>query len=166
MKRQEVIKSLAVKQITVLLAEDHASFRKSIKLLMESEGDIEVVGEVNNGRDAVRLAGTLHPEVVIMDITMPLLNGLQAARQIMTASPITRVLMLSAHPEPEYITEAVLSGASGYLIKQSSMDLLAAAVREVFKGNSVFCAPIPKPLRDQCRIVFGKGELLKRAQLL
>jgi len=162
MKRQELIESLSVKQITVLLAEDHASFRKTLKLMIESDGDIEVVGEAKNGREAVRLTKSLQPEVVVMDIAMPLLNGLQATQEIMEISPGTRVLILSAHPDPEYIKQAVICGASGYLIKQSSTHVLAHAVREVFKGNSFFCAPILKPLRDECRKLFGKGELLKK----
>ena len=162
MKRQELIVSLPVKQIAVLLAEDHPSFRKSLKLLVESDGDIKVVGEAKNGREAVRLALSLHPQVIVMDIAMPLLNGLEATRQILETSPTTRVLILSAHPDPEYIKQAVISGASGYLIKQSSTQVLAQAVREVQKGNSFFCAPISKPLRERCRTLFGKGELLKK----
>ena len=162
MKRQEPIESLPVKQITVLLAEDHAGFRKTLKLMIESGGDIEVVGEAKNGLEAVQLSARLHPEVIVMDIAMPLLNGLEATQQIMETSPTTRVLILSAHPDPEYIKQAVMLGASGYLIKQSSTHVLAQAVREVFKGNSFFCAPIAKPLRDECKKLFGKGELLKR----
>jgi DNA-binding NarL/FixJ family response regulator len=161
MKRLEKIDSLPTKQITVLLAEDNGSFRKSLKLLIESDGDIEVVGEAKNGREAVQLTMSLHPQVIVMDIAMPLLNGLEATRQIMEASPATRVLILSAHPDPEYIKQAVTFGASGYLIKQSSTQVLAQGVREVVKGNSFFCAPIAKPLRDQCRKLFGKGELLR-----
>jgi DNA-binding NarL/FixJ family response regulator len=163
MKRQELTDSLPIKkQITVLLAEDHANIRKFLKLSVELDGDIKVVGEAKNGREAVRLAMSLHPVVVVMDLAMPMLNGLGATRQILEASPTTRVLILSAHPDPEYILEAVTSGASGYLIKQSSTQVLAQAVREVLKGNSFFCAPIAKPLCDQCRKLFGKGELLKK----
>jgi DNA-binding NarL/FixJ family response regulator len=162
MKRLELIESLPVKQITVLLADDHSSVRKSLKLSLELDGDIEVVGEAKNGREAVRLTMSLHPEVVVMDIGMPLLNGLRATRQIMADSPATRVLILSAHPDPEYIKQAVLLGASGYLIKQSSTKVLAQAVREVLKGNSFFCAPISKPLRTECKKLFSKGELLKK----
>jgi DNA-binding NarL/FixJ family response regulator len=161
MKRQEITDSLPIKQITVLLAEDHANFRKSLKLLVESDGDIEVVGKAKNGCEAVRLNMSLHPQVIIMDIAMPLLNGLEATRQILETSPATRVLILSAHPDPEYIKQAVLCGASGYLIKQSSTQVLAQAVREVLKGHSFFCAPIAKPLRDHCRKLFGKAKLLK-----
>ena len=162
MKSQELIDSPAIKQITVLLAEDHANFRKSLKVLVESDGDIEVVGEAKNGHEAVKLAMNLQPEVIVMDIAMPLLNGLQATQQIMSKSPATRVLILSANPDPEYIEQAVLLGASGYLIKQSSTHILPQAIHEVIKGNSFFCAPISKSLRDQCRKLFGKGELLKK----
>jgi DNA-binding NarL/FixJ family response regulator len=161
MKRQELIAAVPVKRITVLLAEDQATFRKSLKLLVELDGDIKVVGEAKNGLEAVRLNTSLHPEVIVMDIAMPLLNGLQAAQQITDTSPGTRILILSAHPDPEYIKQAVICGASGYLIKQSSTHVLAHAVREVFKGNSFFCAPISKPLRDECKKLFGKGELIK-----
>jgi DNA-binding NarL/FixJ family response regulator len=162
MKKQELTDSLPAKQVTVLLAEDNAPFRRSLKVLIELDGDIEVVGEAKNGLEAVRLTGSLQPEVIVMDIAMPSLNGLQATQQIMEILPATRVLILSAHPDPEYIKQAVICGASGYLIKQSSTHVLAHAVREVFKGNSFFCAPIAKSLRDECRKLFGKGELLKK----
>jgi len=151
-----------MKGLTVLLAEDHAAFRKSLKLLVEADGDLKVTGEAKNGVEALRLTKSLRPDVVIMDIAMPLLNGLEATRQIMETFPATRVLILSAHAEPEYIKQAVLSGASGYLIKQSSPQVLAQAVREVAKGNSFFCAPIAKPLRDHCRKIFGQGEVRKK----
>ena len=162
MKSPELVESLSVHQITVLLADDHATFRKSLKLLIESDDDIDVVGEAKNGLEAVRLTQSLHPEVIVLDIAMPLLNGLQATAQIMANFPATRVLILSARPDPEYIKQAVILGASGYLIKQSSTHVLAHAVREVFKGNSFFCAPIGKPLRNECRKSFGKGVLVKK----
>jgi len=162
MKPPARIESLPEKQITVLLAEDHTSFRKSLKLLIESDGDIKVVGEARNGREALRLTWKLQPDVVVMDIAMPLLNGLQATRQIMETSPATRVLILSAHPDPEYIEQAIISGASGYLLKQSSTQVLAQAVREVKKGNTYFSTSISPNLRDQCRRLFDKGESLKK----
>jgi DNA-binding NarL/FixJ family response regulator len=162
MKRQELIDSLPTKQIAVLLADDHTTFRRSLKVMVELDGDIEVVGEAKNGGEAVRLAMRLHPQVIVMDIAMPVLNGLDATRQILEASPTTRVVVLSAHPDPEYIKQAVLCGASGYLIKQSSTQVLAQAIREVLEGNSFFCAPIAKPLRDHCRKLFVKTDLLKR----
>jgi len=138
---------LPIDQIKVLLAEDHAAFRKSLKLLVELEGDIKVVGEAKNGCEAVQLNRSLRPEVIVMDIAMPLLNGLQATRQIMQASPNTRVLILSAHPDPEYIERAMLFGASGYLIKQSSTQFLAKGIREVLRGNTYFSTSIIRQRR-------------------
>src|ERR1700677_4346687 len=116
MKRQESSNYPSMKQITVLLAEDQKSLRQSLKWLVELDGDIKVIGEAKNGREAVRLAMNLRPEVIVMDIAMPLLNGLQATLQIMETSPATRVLILSAHPDPAYVEQAMLFGASGYLM--------------------------------------------------
>lgn len=138
MKRLRPADFLALKHITVLLADDHAGFRKSLKLLVEAEGDIKVIGEAKNGCEAVRLHMSLHPEVVVMDLAMPLMNGLQATRQIMMDSPAAKVLILSAHPDPEYIKQAKAMGASGYLIKQSSTQDLAKAIRDVRKGGTCF----------------------------
>ncbi|MCE0499151.1 MAG: response regulator transcription factor [Methylacidiphilales bacterium] len=162
MKKQEFIVSVPTDQITVLLVDDHSVFRKSLRVLVELEEDIEVVGEATNGHEAVEQNLSLQPEVIIMDMAMPLLNGLEATRLIMETHPKTRVLMLSANPDPEYIEQAMLSGASGYLIKQSSTQFLAKGIREVLKGNTYFSTSISRQLRDQCRIVFDKGESLKR----
>ncbi len=112
--------------------------------------------------EAVSLARSLRPEVIIMDIAMPLLNGLQATQQIMNEVPATRGLSRSAHPDPAYILQTMLFGASGYLIKQSSTQYLAKAIREVLKGNTYFSTSIPRQLRNECQILFGKGELQKK----
>ena len=162
MKRQKQIDSLPTKQIRVLLAEDYANLRKTLKMLIEAEGDIKVVGEAKTGIEAVQMTRDLRPEVIVMDISMPLLNGLHATRQIITSSPKTRVLILSAHSDPEYIEQAVIVGASGYLVKESSTQFLTQAVREVNKGNTYFSASIPKTIRDHCEKVFDKSELLKK----
>jgi len=156
MKKLERI-DLPLDQITVLLAEDHAAYRKSLKLLVESDGDIDVVGEAKNGCEAVRLNKSLHPDVILMDIAMPLLNGLQATRQILETSPATKVLILSSHSDPEYVEQAMVFGASGYLLKQSSADVLTQAIREVLIGNAYFSAAISKQLRDRCQKIFGQG---------
>lgn len=161
MKRQTPVASVPINQITVLLAEDHATVRKFLKLSLESDEDIKVVGEAKNGVEAVRLTKSLHPKVVVMDIAMPLLNGLEATRQIMESIPGTRVLILSAYPDPEYIKQAIRFGASGYLIKQSSTQALAEAVRDVLSGKTYFSMSISKHLRDQCRKLFDQCELLK-----
>ncbi len=133
-----------MKQITVLLAEDHMIVREGLRALLEAEGDIAVVGEAETGRQAVQLAKRLRPAVVVMDIAMPLLNGLEATRQIQKVVPTTRVLILSAHSDDEYIRQVILLGAAGYLIKQTSADLLSKAIREVEKGNTFFSPSIAR----------------------
>jgi len=150
MKQQVLAKNLQMKPITVLLAEDNVSFRKSVKALIETDEDINVVGEAKNGREAVEIALDLQPEVVIMDIAMPLLNGLEATQQIVEKSSSIRVIILSAHPDPEYIERAFKCGAFGYLIKQSAPQDLIQAIRRVQDGKFYFSTSIPKGLRDQC----------------
>ena len=145
---------MTMKRITVLLAEDHQIVREGLRSLLEHEGDIEVVGEAENGRQAVELSRKLKPAVVVMDVAMPLLNGLEATRQIRKYFPDTRVLILSAHNDGAYVEQMMLLGAAGFLLKQTSAHILAAAIREVQKGNMYFSPAIsqrvsgqsPKPL--------------------
>jgi DNA-binding NarL/FixJ family response regulator len=138
-----------MKQISVLLAEDHTIVRQGLRLLVETDGDIEIIGEAKTGREAVQMTRELHPEVVVMDIAMPLLNGLEATRQILKAFPSTKILILSAHSDPEYIEQVVKAGALGYLVKQSSGDVLAKAIRELHKGKTFFTPSIAKRLKDE-----------------
>ena len=138
-----------MKRITVLLVEDHAIVRQGLRLLVQTDGDIEIVGEAKTGREAVQMAGTLRPEVIVMDIAMPLLNGLEATRQILKAFPTMKVLILSAHSDPEYVEQVVKAGASGYLVKQSSGDVLAKAIRELHNGKTFFTAAIAKRLKEE-----------------
>ena len=135
-----------MKGITVLLADDHMIVREGLRALLGAEGDIEVVGEAQTGRQAVQLTKRLRPAVVVMDLAMPLLNGLEATRRILKAVPTTRVLILSAHGDDEYVRHAIMLGAAGYLIKQTSADLLSRAIREVQKGNMFFSPSIAKRL--------------------
>jgi len=137
-----------MKQIAVLLAEDHAIVRQGLRLLVEAEGDIEIVGEAKTGREAVQMTNKLRPEIVVMDIAMPLLNGLEATRQILKAFPKTKVLILSAHSDPEYVEQVVKAGALGYLVKQSSGDVLAKAIRELHNGKTFFTPSIAKRLQE------------------
>ena len=141
-----------MKRITVLLAEDHMIVREGFRKMLEFETDLEVVGEAKNGREAVALAKKLRPDLVLMDVTMPLLNGLQATCQILEAVPASKVLMLSSHSDEAYIVEAVKSGAAGYLIKQTSADSVCTAIRDVHKGNTFFSPSIPKHLHKRHRI--------------
>ena len=129
-----------MKRITVLLAEDHEIVREGFRSLLKHEQDIEVVAEAATGRQAVQLTRKLHPAVVVMDIAMPLLNGLEATRQIRKDFPNTKVIILSAHSDHAYVDQAVGLGASGFLLKQISSNVLATAIREVQKGK-VFFSP-------------------------
>ena len=131
-----------MKKITVLLAEDHLIVREGFRGLLKGEHAIEIVGEAATGRQAVQLAKKLRPAVVIMDIAMPQLNGLEATRQILKAVPATKVIMLSAHADHAYVEQAGAAGASGYLIKQTSSHALCEAIREVQKGNTFFSSSI------------------------
>ena len=125
--------------ITVLLAEDHTVVRQGLRALLEAEGDIRVIGEAATGREAVSLARKLNPQVVVMDIAMPHLNGLEATRQIRKCVPSIRILILSAHSEDVYIEQVMAMGAAGYLLKQSSSHVLAHAVREVNQSRTYLC---------------------------
>ena len=138
-----------MKRITVLLAEDHLIVREGFRSLLKSESDIEVVGEAQTGRQAVTLAKKLRPDIVVMDIAMPLLNGLEATRQIRQAIAGAKVLMLSAHNDDAYVEQAIAFGAVGYLLKQTSSHDLSRAIREVQSGKTFFSPTIARRLHDQ-----------------
>jgi DNA-binding NarL/FixJ family response regulator len=150
--------------ITVLLAEDHEIVREGYRALLEREDDIKIVGEAESGRDAVRLTRKLQPAVVVMDIAMPLLNGLEATRQIRKTSPTTKVLVLSAHSDDIYVEQVMALGAAGYLLKQTSSRVLAAAIREVQKGNAFFTPSISRRLRSRHRRSEGKTGTFKKKE--
>jgi DNA-binding NarL/FixJ family response regulator len=154
---------MSMKRITVLLAEDHEIVREGFRCLLKHERDIEVVGEAETGREAVQLTRQLHPAVVVMDIAMPLLNGLEATRQIRKECPGTRVLILSAHSDDAYIEQVAALGAAGFLLKQTSSHVLAAAIREIQKGNTFFSPLVSKRLQDRSRNVSDRGKPSKTA---
>jgi DNA-binding NarL/FixJ family response regulator len=140
-----------MKRITVLLADDNGDVRSGFRNLLELENDLEVVGEAKDGRQAVAMVKRLRPAVVLMDIAMPLLNGLQATFQILKARPATKVLILSAHGEDVYVEEATKCGAMGYLVKQTAAENVCPAIREVQKGNTFFGPYISNYLRRRNR---------------
>src|SRR4030081_2647213 len=121
--------------IRVLLADDHAMVRQGFRLILAAQPDMEIIGEAGNGREAVELAEKLHPDVVVMDVAMPELNGIEATRRLATASPRSRVLALSMHKDSVYVREILRAGARGYLLKDSIDNDLLAAVRAVAKGE-------------------------------
>jgi DNA-binding NarL/FixJ family response regulator len=140
-----------MKRITVLLAEDHTVVREGFRKLLELEDDFEVVGEAEDGRQAVAMVKKLHPAVVLMDIAMPLLNGLEATRKILKAVPSTRILILTAHNDDTYVKNATESGAVGFLLKQASARVLSEGIREVNKGHTFFGPFIAKLLPERER---------------
>ena len=118
--------------------------REGFRKMLELEGDFEIVGEAPDGRQAVALAKKFRPDVVLMDIAMPLLNGLEATRQVLKAVPATKVLMLSAHNDDVYVKSATESGAVGFLLKQTSAHDVCRAIREVQKGKTFFSPSISR----------------------
>ncbi len=135
-----------MKRITVLLAEDHTIVREGFRKMLEIEADLEVVGEAQDGRQALIMVKKLRPAVVLMDIAMPLLNGLEATRQVLKALPATKVLILSAHSDDAYVKNATDSGAVGFLLKQTSAHEVCQAIREVQKGKTFFSSSISRRL--------------------
>ncbi len=135
-----------MKRITVLLAEDHTIVREGFRKMLELETDLEVVGEAQDGRSALVMIKKLRPAVVLMDIAMPLLNGLEATRQVLKVLPATKVLILSAHSDDAYVKNATDSGAVGFLLKQTSAHEVCHAIREVQKGKTFFSPSISRRL--------------------
>jgi DNA-binding NarL/FixJ family response regulator len=127
-----------MERVTVLLADDHTIVREGIRKLLELDAGLEVVGEAREGREAVALAKKLRPNVVLMDIAMPRLNGLEATRQVLKDLPTAKVLILSAHNDDAYIANATKCGAVGFLLKQTSAQDLCRAIREVQTGKTFF----------------------------
>jgi DNA-binding NarL/FixJ family response regulator len=146
-----------MKKITVLLVDDHKVLRQGLRVLLESEGDITIVGEAETGRQAVEMTSKLRPDVVVMDISMPRLNGLEATRQITRKSPLTKVIILSAYNDDDYVQQLTEAGAVGYLVKDSGAADLSKAIREARKGNAFFSPSITKRLLDHYRRSDSKG---------
>jgi two-component system response regulator NreC len=121
--------------IRILLVDDHVLVRQGFKMILSAQPDMQIVGEAANGREAVEAGEKLQPDVVLMDVTMPELNGIEATRRLVTASPRTRVLALSMHKDAVYVREILRAGARGYLLKDSADADLIAAVRSVAKGE-------------------------------
>jgi len=134
--------------IRVLLADDHKMIRAGLRLVLEQSPDVAVVGEADDGRQAVELAQELKPRVVVMDVGMPNLNGIEAALQIKQAMPDTAVVMLSMHSDEGYILRALRAGATGYILKDSAEADLAAAVRAVAEGKSFFSPKVSRILLE------------------
>jgi DNA-binding NarL/FixJ family response regulator len=156
-----------MKEITVLLAEDHAVVREGYRSMLKLEADFHVVGEAQDGREAVALAGKFKPDVVLMDIAMPHLNGLEATRQIVRAHPSIKVLILSAHNDDAYVDTAIASGAVGFLLKQASSIDVCQTIREVQQGKHIFSPTINRRMnRFQPPSQSRSGQLKKKVAQL
>lgn len=154
-----------MKPITVLLADDHTLMRQGLMALLSSEADIEVLGMAENGRDALRQAESLRPKVAVLDVAMPELNGMDAARWIRKHCPETRVLALSMHADRRYVHRMLDSGATGYVLKNSAFDELATAIRAVAKGRRYFGSGLDEQLAGDAQ--FGdKGLTLREREVL
>jgi DNA-binding NarL/FixJ family response regulator len=148
----------ATKRITILLADDHVIFREGVSGLLNAAGGLKVVAQAANGREAVEFAKQSHPDIAVMDIAMPQLNGIEACRQILASTPDTKVILLSAHSDDEFIERAAEVGATGYLVKQNSAEQLVRAIREVANGSRFFSPSIAKRMNiDGSRLAPGNG---------
>jgi two-component system response regulator NreC len=135
-------------KISILIADDHTLMRSGIRALLEDEADMVVVGEANDGREAVRLAGQLKPNVILMDIAMPLLNGLEATRQIKREYPEIHILVLTMYDHEEYFRQMLEVGAAGYIIKRAAASDLVSAIRAVYNSEAVLSPAITRLLLE------------------
>ncbi|MDP3851078.1 MAG: response regulator transcription factor [Luteolibacter sp.] len=161
-----------MKPITVLLAEDHTLVREGLRMMLKLERDLEVVGEAQDGRSAIAMAMELRPDVVLMDIAMPELNGLEAARQLLKALPGAKVVFLTAHCDDAYVKHAADSGAVGFLLKQDSAHDVCRAIREVHQGRIFYSSSISKRFirinpksRDRSGKISQKSSLLTSREM-
>ena len=149
------------RKIRVLLADDHAVVRKGFRMILAAQPDMEIVGEAGNGREAVELAQSIRPDVVVMDVAMPGLNGIEATRRLADLCPQTRVLALSMHKDSVYVREILRAGARGYLLKDSLDSDLLAAVRAVSRGDGYLSPAVSEAvLSDYRRQVTDPLDLL------
>ena len=157
---------IAMPQIRILLADDHTVMRRGLRLLLEQQADFQVVGEADDGRQAVDLAASLHPAVAVLDIGMPLLNGIEATRQIIAGDPAIAVVVLSMHSDETYVLRALKAGAKGYLLKNSAEADLIQAVRAVAEGKSFFSPAIGRMLLEDYMRQVAKREVEDSYDLL
>jgi DNA-binding NarL/FixJ family response regulator len=144
--------------ITILIAEDHGIVREGLRILLDLTSGFKVVGEAANGCEAVELATEFQPDVILMDIAMPTLNGFEATRQIRVVSPDSKVLVLSAHSDEEYVEHFLSIGVAGYVVKQNSGHILVQAIREVASGGTFFGSSISKRMKHLEQTAFERGK--------
>jgi two-component system response regulator NreC len=147
-----------MKKLRILLADDHIVMRAGLRALLERQPNLEVVGESENGRETVALAASLRPDIVVMDVGMPVLNGIEATQTIVTQCPTIAVIILSMHADESYVMRALKAGARGYLIKDSAAADLIGAIQSISQGKSFFSPKVSRILaEDYVRILKQKG---------
>jgi two-component system, NarL family, response regulator NreC len=147
-----------MKKLRILLADDHIVMRTGLRALLERQPNLEVVGESENGRETVTLAGSLRPDVVVMDVGMPILNGIDATQTIVAECPTIAVIILSMHADESYVMRALKAGARGYLLKDSGAADLIGAIQAVSQGKSFFSPKVSRILaEDYVRVLKQKG---------
>ena len=147
-----------MKKLKILLADDHVVMRSGLRALLERQPNLEVVGESENGRNTVDLAASLKPDVIVMDIGMPVLNGIEATKTIATEQPNTAVIILSMHADESYVMRALKAGARGYLLKDSAPGDLINAIQAVSQNKSFFSPKVSRILsEDYVRLLKQKG---------
>ncbi|HEX8917941.1 MAG TPA: response regulator transcription factor [Chloroflexota bacterium] len=144
--------------VTVILADDHAVVREGLRMVLDAQPDISVIGEAGDGRQALDLAEELRPQVVVMDIAMPNLNGLEATRQIVRRVPGTRVVILTMHDNPQYLLQIVKAGAISCVLKRSAGRELVMAVEAAAQGQSYFSPPMATVLLEDYRRLLGEPD--------
>lgn len=135
-------------QISILIAEDHKIVRKGLQALLKLEDDFMVVAEAENGMQAIEMAQELKPKVILMDVAMPILNGLESTKQIMKVMPNAKIIILSAYADDNYVDKALEVGACGYLVKQCSPGILSQAIRNAVQGEYVFSPTVEERLKQ------------------
>lgn len=152
--------------IKVLIADDHGVVRKGLRLLLEQYPELLVIGEAANGREAVAMAAALSPQIVIMDVGMPLLNGIEAAGQILAASSKTGIIMLTMHADESYLLRALHIGVKGYLLKESAEEDLLPAIKSVAHGKPFFSRIITETLLEDYMLLLKQEGLTDTFDLL
>lgn len=149
-------------EISIILVDDHQLFRDGVKRILEMEGDFRIVGEGSDGADAIRLAEDLQPDIVLIDINMPNINGVTAAEDVVAVSPKSRVIILSIHDDEGYVYRTLRNGASGYLLKDMGTTDLVDAVRVVARGGAYIHPKVTGKLIDEFRRLSEQEEMYDR----
>jgi len=155
-----------LKKIKILIADDHAFVRESTRRILEQESDLEVIGEAGDGEEAIKLATTFKPDVAIVDIAMPKLDGIEATKQIKTLCPATTVLILSAYDDDQFVFSLLEAGAAGYLLKSVRGQEIVDAVRAVYSGESVLHPAVARKVLNRFARPSADAEAKKSAELL